>query len=99
MPLSPGTSTATFSHNVGEMIAAGHPRDQALAAAFREKRMSRARGGATEFGLPRVPENVLADDLALYDAQMTLRILPGEYNITAGGRSDQDLLTAALTLA
>ncbi len=45
MPLSPGKSRATFSHNVSEMVHAGHPLDQALAAAYREKRTSRASGG------------------------------------------------------
>ena len=35
---------------------------------------------------------VTADDLALYDDAMTLRVLPGTYVISAGGRSDTDTL-------
>lgn len=42
---------------------------------------------------------LLADDLALYDPAMTLRIIAGTYRITAGGRSDTDTLAAALVLA
>lgn len=45
MPLEHGTSRAVFSNNVAEMIRAGRPRDQALAASFREQRASRAVGG------------------------------------------------------
>ena len=48
MPLAHGTSRETFSSNVSDMVHAGHPLDQALAAAYRAKRESRARGGATE---------------------------------------------------
>jgi hypothetical protein len=40
MPLEPGKSRAAFSHNVREMIEAGHPQKQALAAAYAEKRRS-----------------------------------------------------------
>ncbi len=39
MPLKPGSSKLTFSHNVKEMFEAGHPLKQALAAAYRMKRM------------------------------------------------------------
>jgi len=41
MPLEHGTSRAAFSHNVAELIRAGHPRAHALAAAYRERRESR----------------------------------------------------------
>jgi hypothetical protein len=34
VPLEKGNSKAVFGHNVGEMIASGHPRDQAVAAAY-----------------------------------------------------------------
>jgi len=42
--------------------------------------------------------NVVADDIALYDDMMTLRIVPGTYLITAGGRSDQDFLAQNVTV-
>ncbi len=40
MPLKKGTSKATFQQNVKEMIAAGHPQKQAVAAAYTEYRAS-----------------------------------------------------------
>lgn len=36
MPLSKGSSAATMSKNIGEMVNAGHPQAQAVAAAYRE---------------------------------------------------------------
>jgi len=42
---------------------------------------------------------LLCDDLALYDPGMTLRIIAGNYTITAGGRSDEDTLQATLVMA
>lgn len=38
MPLEKGRSQAAFKHNVREMVNAGHPEKQALAAAYRERR-------------------------------------------------------------
>jgi hypothetical protein len=37
MPLEKGRSRAVFSHNVAEMVKAGHPQKQAVAAAYRER--------------------------------------------------------------
>ena len=46
MPLSKGRSQKTISHNIAEMIGAGHPRDQAIAAALSTARkMAKAGGG------------------------------------------------------
>lgn len=45
MPLEKSSSEAAFRRNVAEMINADHPRDQALAAAYRIKRERRAAGG------------------------------------------------------
>jgi beta-glucosidase len=42
---------------------------------------------------------ILADDLAVYDDLMQLRVVPGAYVVTAGGRSDTDFLSAPLVLA
>ncbi len=53
-----------------------------------------AAGGCETAAIP-----LLADDIALYDDSMTLRIQPGAYNITAGGRSDTDFLNAMLVMA
>lgn len=35
MPLSKGSSSAVISENIREMMNAGHPQDQAIAAAYR----------------------------------------------------------------
>lgn len=43
MPLSKGTSKATISQNVKEMIQSGHPKAQAVAAALNTARKSGAK--------------------------------------------------------
>ena len=52
---------------------------------------------AGECGAIDIP--LLADDLATYDDAMVLRVRPGNYTISAGGRSDTDTLQEALVLA
>lgn len=55
MPLLPGKSNV--GHNISEMVYAGHPRDQAIAAALREARKPLAAGGSSgkqEFVIPRL---------------------------------------------
>lgn len=50
MPLKRGSSQATISANVREMINSGHPRDQAIAAALNTARKARATGGKVHTG-------------------------------------------------
>jgi hypothetical protein len=38
MPLEPGKSRETVSHNISEMVHSGHPRKQAIAAALENSR-------------------------------------------------------------
>ena len=45
MPLAHGKSQKTISHNIGEMMHAGHPQDQAVAAALNTAKHSRLAGG------------------------------------------------------
>lgn len=45
MPLTKGKSQATISHNISEMVHAGHPTDQAVAAALNVARKMRGIGG------------------------------------------------------
>jgi hypothetical protein len=46
MPLTKGKSQKTISHNIAEMVHAGHPQDQAIAAALNTARQAKAHGGA-----------------------------------------------------
>jgi len=41
MPLHKGRSDAVRSENIREMVRAGHPQNQAVAAAYREQRQSK----------------------------------------------------------
>lgn len=43
MPLEAGSSKGVIGHNIGEMIKSGHPRKQAIAAAFANAGKSRAK--------------------------------------------------------
>lgn len=52
MPLKKGKSQATISANISEMIKAGHPRDQAIAAALSTARKVRASGGEVDNDAP-----------------------------------------------
>ena len=45
MPLKSGTSEETRAYNIREMIKAGHPPAQAVAAAYAKQRESRGGGG------------------------------------------------------
>lgn len=56
MPLKAGRSRQVISSNIAEMVAAGHPRDQAVAASLRAAGIKRkgnhmAKGMAGEYGM------------------------------------------------
>jgi len=56
MPLEKGKSQETISTNIAEMIRAGHPKNQAIAAALSTARKSRAEGGEMQSDLPDAPD-------------------------------------------
>ena len=49
MPLKSGSSADTISSNIREMVRAGHPQNQAVAAAYRKAREGR-KGRAGKHG-------------------------------------------------
>lgn len=57
-------------------------------------RLALAAGACDAINIP-----ILADDLALYDPSMALRIVAGAYTISAGGMSDEDTLQEILTMS
>lgn len=61
MPLAKGSSNETFENNVSEMVKAGHPINQALAAAYSKQRESSDSDGR---GIAVIVKE-LADSLAV----------------------------------
>ncbi len=55
MPLLPGKSPSTISNNIREMIKAGHPHDQAVAAALHNAGTRRKKKKAQGNGAPVSP--------------------------------------------
>lgn len=54
MPLEPGSSRETISHNISEMVHSGHPQKQAVAASLENaRRTGDARGDAARGHLDR----------------------------------------------
>jgi hypothetical protein len=68
MPLVSGKSQKTISHNIREMVHAGHSRDQAVAAALNVARKVRADGGALRPATIDWRKNVEHDPRYVYHA-------------------------------
>lgn len=78
MPLVPGSDEKTISHNISEMVKAGHPRDQAVAAALHtaDKSKHMKRGG--KLGVMR--------QMKMHEPH--LPHYSGLFHGTGGGRTD-----------
>jgi len=55
-PLEKGSSREVISHNIGEMVRAGHPQKQAIAAAMRSAGKSRSRSDSRNAGRRRAAD-------------------------------------------
>ncbi len=78
MPLKPGSSRETVSHNISEMIEAGHPKDQAIAAALRTARQGRATGGSV-----KVHKGPIHSAVAGRTDHLPMNVASGSYVIPA----------------
>ena len=91
MPLSRGYKPKTISRNIHEMVLAGHPRDQAVAAALRvarEARPKRAKGGRVHHGPIKSPVAGRTDHLPIHVPQGAY-VLPADI-ISAMGEGNTD---------
>jgi hypothetical protein len=89
MPLTPGKSKETISHNIREMIHAGHPQDQAIAAALSTAREAHKKGGHS-FGLkpkihkaPRLHIGPIHSHVAGRTDHLPMHVPSGSYVIPA----------------
>jgi len=80
MPLKPGSSQDTISHNISEMIHAGHPKDQAIAAALNTARQGYRRGGMTKIKVHKGP---IHSSVAGRTDHLPMHVASGSYVIPA----------------
>jgi hypothetical protein len=62
MPLMSGSSQAVISENIREMRKAGHPENQAIAAAMNKAGKGRKKGKKGKKAAPKSPEEVQSKD-------------------------------------
>jgi hypothetical protein len=93
MPLVPGKSQQTISSNIGEMVKAGHPQQQAIAAALDTARKSAAGGSQM---MPRMmpppdEKQTMADGMPQLNERQTMadgKIHSGAIDSPVAGRTD-----------
>jgi hypothetical protein len=93
MPLKQGKSQKTISANISEMIYAGHPRKQAIAAALNTARQVKAHGGKgfdphlTSLKPPRAPHKIhvgpIHSPVAGRTDHLPMHVASGSYVIPA----------------
>jgi hypothetical protein len=79
MPLAHGSSPATISSNIREMVHAGHPQAQAVAAAMRTAREGRAEGGTVN----KVHVGPIHSPVAGRTDHLPMHVVSGSYVIPA----------------
>ena len=87
MPLLPGKSQQTISNNIGEMVHAGHPQQQAIAAALETARKSAAGGQQM---MPKGPQ-MMPRMMPPADEKQTMadgKIHSGAIDSPVAGRTD-----------
>ena len=80
MPLKSGSSQETVSGNISEMINAGHPKDQAVAAALRTAREGMKRGGGTK---TKTHAGAIHSSVAGRTDHLPMHVASGSYVIPA----------------
>lgn len=93
MPLVKGSSQKTISSNIREMVHAGHPQDQAVAAALNVARKARAEGGPLDFGPtpqepPSPPRPRSPPKPPAYEGGTTTKVHVGPIHSPVAGRTD-----------
>jgi hypothetical protein len=78
MPLKRGSSDETVSHNISEMVHAGHPQDQAIAAALNTARSGMKRGGKI-----KVHKGPIHSTVAGRTDHLPMHVASGSYVIPA----------------
>jgi hypothetical protein len=81
MPLKPGKSQQTISRNISEMVRAGHPQDQSVAAALNMARKAMERGGASKN--PKVFHGPLKAPIPGRTDRLPISVVSGSYVLPA----------------
>jgi hypothetical protein len=81
MPLKPGKSQATVSSNISEMVKAGHPQKQAVAAALNTARKAMERGGKPKD--PKVFHGPLKAAIPGRTDRLPINVYSGSYVLPA----------------